>query len=58
MTKRGPPRATKKKLAGVCKAQPFGGEEKDLPNRRSMKSKQKGWLLDGLRAIKAPVAPR
>ena len=48
----------KKRVKGACDAMPFvSGSQFDEPNPRSMKSKQRSWMLNGLKAMKAPMAP-
>ena len=48
---------TKARVRGVCRSMPFQCNEKQGDGKppHSMKSKQRQWMMDGLRAMKAPV---
>ena len=49
----------KRRIASVCRDMPFDGNENgdmDAKYPRDWKSKQRAWMLAGLRKLKAPTA--
>ena len=48
-----------KQVKGACKGLPFksDGNSRSCGSARSVKAKQRSWMLNGLKAMNAPIAP-